>query len=55
MSDYRKVFDVVVGILINAGYDLAGKCLSHEDVLAALLDYEEKHDAMLEHVLMQKD
>ncbi len=53
MSDYRKVFDTLVGILIKAGYDLTGKNLSHIDVLAALSDYQEKHDVMLEHILMQ--
>lgn len=53
MSDYRKVFDALVGVLIKAGYDLAGKSLSHEDVLTALSDYTEKRDEMLEHILME--
>ena len=53
MSDYQKVFDVLVGVLIKAGYDLVGKNLSDEDVLTALSDYKEKFDSMKEHVLMQ--
>lgn len=54
MSDYRKVFDTLVGILIKAGYtDLIGKSLSHEDVLTALSDYTEKRDEMLEHILIE--
>lgn len=54
MSDYRKVFDVLVGILVKAGYDLAGKSLNQKDVLDALSDYEGKRDAMMEHLLLDK-
>ncbi len=53
MTNYRKVFDVLVGILIKAGYDLTGKGLNHDLILAALSDYQKKHDEMLEHILMQ--
>ena len=54
MSDYQKVFDVLVGILIKAGYDLAGKNLTTSDVLTALSDYSEKRDEMLEYILLEE-
>ncbi len=43
----------VICMLMNAGYvvDFSDAVA----VLSALADYEEKHDAMLEHVLLQHD
>ncbi len=48
--DENKIYRRIIDILRKAGYSIGG----HEDILVALSDYEEKHDAMLEHLLMQK-
>ena len=40
-------------MLVNAGYNI--DFTDADAVIKALSDYEEKHNAMLEHVLMQKD
>ncbi len=51
MSNCEKVCDVLLGILINAGYEIDVNNL--DGILGALSDYEEKHNEMLEHILMQ--
>ena len=50
----KRIYDVLLGILHDAGYIDIDKA-STVEILAALIEYEEKYDAMLEHVLMQKD
>ncbi len=48
----EKVKQMAVNMLINAGYKVD---ISDDNaILEALSDYEEKHNAMLEHLLMQK-
>ncbi len=40
-------------MLVNAGYNI--DFTNVDAVIKALSDYEEKHNAMLEHILLQKD
>ena len=49
----ERVYDVLLGILIDAGYQI-GSNNAESDILAALSNYEEKFNSMKEHILMQK-
>ena len=53
--NWEKLGKAVLKVLIDAGYKVDADNVQADDVFWALLDYQEKHNAMLEHVLMQKD
>ena len=54
MSKCRQVCAAVIRILLATGYKIDGNNADHDDILAALSNYEEKFDSMKEHILMQK-
>ena len=52
-SKMERIYDVLLGILHDAGYIDVGKA-STTEILAALSEYEEKYKDMLEYILMQE-
>ena len=57
MCNCDQVCGAIARILIKTGYAIDVKKdrnTVHENIMAALSDYEDKHNEMLEHILMQK-
>ncbi len=52
MDRYEQIACKIVCVLIKAGYKIDYGDINA--VLKALSDYEEKHNAMLEHILLEK-
>lgn len=53
MDKGEHVQRMAINMLVNAGYNI--DFTDADAVIKALSDYEEKHDAMLEHILLQHD
>ena len=51
----KRVYNALLEVLHDAGLIVNIGEASTTEIMAALIEYEEKYDAMLEHVLMQKD
>lgn len=52
--DWEKLGKTLIKVLNDAGYEVRADISHEDDILWALSDYSEKHNEMLEYILMQK-